>query len=137
MLRRPHGRARVDEENPQAFGICDRCGVLYNLRDLQFQYAINGLNTINTQLRVCEICTDDLQYQFRNIPLPADPLPKRNARPEPYMLDEVDYLATQDLEIITTQDDIKIVVDDASQNFSDVPNDPNNGVDPPNTSSSD
>lgn len=137
MLRRPHGRARVDEDNPQAWGICDRCGCLYCLRDLQFQYAINGLNIINTQLRVCETCMDELNYQFQNIPLPADPIPKRNARPEPYMLDEVDYLSTQDDVPITTEDDTIIVVDDASQNYSDVPQDPNNGTNPPNTPSSD
>jgi hypothetical protein len=137
MLRRPHGRARLDEDHPQAWGRCDRCGFLYLLRDLEFQYAINGLTTINTGFRVCEICVDNLNYQFQNIPLPADPLPTRNARPEPYMLDEVDYLATQDLIPIVTQDDVNIVVDDASQNFFDVPSDPNNGTNPPNTPSSD
>lgn len=103
------------------------------MRDLQFQYAINGLTTINTGFRVCEPCVDNLNYQFQNIPLPADPQPVRNARPEPYMLDEVDYLSTQDLVPITTQNNVNIVVDDASQNYSDVPPDPNNGTNPPNT----
>lgn len=136
MLRRPHGRARLDEDHPQAWGRCDRCGFLYLLRDLAWQYQINGLTTINTGFRVCETCVDSLNYQFQNVPLPADPLPVMNARPEPYMLDEVDYLSTQDLVPIVTQDDVNIVVDDASQNYSDVPPDPNNGTNPPNTPSS-
>ena len=135
MYRRPHGRDRLDEENPQAWGICDRCGTLYNLRDLNWQYEVNGLTTINTGFRVCEPCTDNLNYQFQNIPLPADPVPTRNARPEPYMLDEVDYLSTEDFVPIITQDDVNIVVDEASQNYSEVPNDPNRGPNPPNSDS--
>jgi len=133
MMRRPHGRARVDEDNPQAFGICDRCGALYNLRDLQYQYIVNGLTTLNTRLRVCEECTDNLNYQFQNIPLPADPVPTRNARPEPYLLDEVDYLTTDEYVPIGTQDGQPLTPDQASVNFFDSPPDPNRGPNPPNS----
>jgi hypothetical protein len=125
----------LDEEHPQAWGICDRCGTLYCLRDLQWQYAINGLTTINTGFRVCETCVDNLNYQFQNIPLLADPMPVRNARPEPYMLDEVDYLTTQDYSPIATQDGQPLTPDQASANYFDVPQDPNNGSKPPNSNS--
>jgi hypothetical protein len=78
---------------------------------------------------------DELNYQFQNIPLPADPIPKRNARPEPYMLDEVDYLTTSDYSPITTQDGTPLTPDQASANYFDVPSDPNSGTKPPNSNS--
>jgi hypothetical protein len=137
MLRRPHGRARVNEDNPQAWGRCDRCSFLYNLRDLHYQYEVNGLTMLNTRLRVCEECMDNPNFQFQNIPLPADPLPKRNARPEPYLLDEVDYLTTQDYTPIATQDGQPLTPDQASSNYFDVPQDPNRGPNPPNSNSED
>lgn len=121
MPYRPHGKARVDPDHPTAWGICDRCSRLWNLCRLQWQYDYANLTVVNTRLLVCEDCLDAMNPQFRNVPLPADPVPVRNARPEPYMLDEVDYLSTQDEEPITTQDDIEIVTNQPSQNFSEDP----------------
>lgn len=82
---RPHGRARVSQSNPQAFGICDRCGFLYNRTDLQWQFDWAGASLINRRILVCDRCNDDQQQQLRAIVLPADPVPIVNPRPQDYV----------------------------------------------------
>jgi len=79
---RPHGRAKVDRFNPSAFGICDSCGFLYNLKDLHFQKEWYGARIQNTNMLRCYHCLDRLQEQHRVIHLPADPVPVENPRPE-------------------------------------------------------
>lgn len=81
-MARPHGRAKVDPTNPRAFGICDRCGLLYNHGDLRWQYDYRGLKLANTRLLVCDICLDDPQPQLKPRIIGPDPLPILNARPE-------------------------------------------------------
>lgn len=81
---RQHGRAQVNNKRPSAWGVCDRCGFLYNLRKLRFQYEWFGPRTQNTNLKVCEQCTDVLQEQLRTIIIPADPVPVSNPRIERY-----------------------------------------------------
>lgn len=97
--------AEVDPDSPQAWGSCDRCGMLTNLNKLQWQYGYQG-STMPQNLRilVCERHLDPLNPQDTPIILPPDPVPVFNARPEPYLLDEASWLLTQDGEIITTQD---------------------------------
>lgn len=121
MSWRYHGRASVDPTSPQAFGVCDRCAFLYNLNDLQWQFQFNGTGLINLRLLVCDRCLDVPQPQLLSPVLPPDPMPVFNARPEPYQLDEVDYLATQDGNPIETQSDEIIVTNQPSQNFSEDP----------------
>ena len=133
MAWRPHGRAEVDPAHPSAFGVCDRCGFLYNLNRLTWQFQYAGVGMVNLRILVCETCLDVPQPQLQALIIPADPEPVFNARPEAYQVDEVDLLSTESLDPITTQDDIEIVPDQASQNFSDIPSDPNNGVSPPNS----
>ena len=84
------GRARVSSRNPQAFGVCDRCGMWYNHADLQWQFDWAGASLINKRILVCETCYDDPQQQLRAIVLPADPEPIINPRTEPYFADEAD-----------------------------------------------
>lgn len=84
------GRARVSSRNPQAFGVCDRCGMWYNRVDLQWQFDWAGASLINKRILVCDTCYDDPQQQLRAIVLPADPEPIINPRTEPYFSDEVD-----------------------------------------------
>jgi len=134
MAWRPHGRAEVDPTHPSAFGVCDRCGFLYNLKDLVWQYQYAGVGLVNLRLLVCtRTCLDVPQPQLQALIIPADPEPVFNARPEAYQVDEVDLLSTEDQEPITTQDDIEIVPNQPSQNYSEIPPDPNNGVSPPNS----
>ena len=85
---RPHGRASVSSSNPRAFGICDRCGFLYNHIRLQWQYDYAGAGLINKRILVCNTCYDTPQNQLRAIVLPADPVPVVNPRTEPYEYDE-------------------------------------------------
>jgi len=92
---RPHGRARVSSRSPAAFGICDRCGFLYNHHQLQFQFDWAGASLINKRILVCETCNDKPQQQLRAIVLPADPVPIMNPRIQDYNTAESDYRITQ------------------------------------------
>jgi hypothetical protein len=92
---RPHGRARVSARNPQAFGICDRCGILYNHNQLQWQFDWAGASLINKRILVCDTCNDVPQQQLRAIILPADPVPILNPRVQDYTGSETDFRITQ------------------------------------------
>lgn len=81
---RPHGRAAVSARDPKAFGICDRCGFLYNHVRLQWQFDYRGAALLNTRILVCNPCLDVPQNQLRNIIIPADPTPIMNARVQDY-----------------------------------------------------
>lgn len=81
---RSHGRASVSSRNPRAFGICDRCGFLYNHVRLQWQFDYRGAALLNTRVLVCDTCLDVPQNQLRNIVIPADPTPILNARVQDY-----------------------------------------------------
>lgn len=81
---RPHGRSSVSARNPRAFGICDRCGFLYNHHQLQWQFDYAGAGLINKRILVCNPCLDTPQAQLRAIVLPADPTPIDNPRIQDY-----------------------------------------------------
>lgn len=81
---RPHGRARVSARGPQAFGICDRCGFLYNHNQLRWQMDWAGASLINKRMLVCDECYDTPQQQLRAIVVPADPVPIQNPRTQDY-----------------------------------------------------
>lgn len=91
---RPHGRASVSSSNPRAFGICDRCGFLYNHIRLQWQYDYAGAGLINKRILVCNDCNDTPQAQLRAIVLPADPVPIQNPRVQDYVAAETDNVTT-------------------------------------------
>lgn len=76
------GRARANPWAPQAFAICDRCGLGYNHNQLRFQFDWAGTSLVNKQLLVCSACYDRPQEQLRAIILPADPVPIPNPRPQ-------------------------------------------------------
>jgi hypothetical protein len=92
---RPHGRAKVSSRNPNAFGICDRCGFLYNHNRLTWQFDWAGAGLINKRILVCDTCTDTPQQQLRAIILPADPTPILNPRVQNYAEAETDVRITQ------------------------------------------
>lgn len=85
------GRAVIDPNNPRAVGVCDRCGQLYNLRDLRYQPIIAGSTVLVTRRRVCWKCLDELNPQLQTVRLPPDPLPVSDPRPEFYAVDEKQY----------------------------------------------
>lgn len=85
------GRARVSAKNPQAFGVCDRCGLWDNLVRLDWQYEWRGTSLQNIWLRVCKHCLDVPQEQLRAIQIPADPTPVWQPRVENFDADEIPY----------------------------------------------
>lgn len=79
------GRARVNARNPQAAGICDRCGFVFQRTSLRFQYDWRGTTIQNLYQLVCNACYDTPQEQLRAIVVPADPIPIINPRPQDYV----------------------------------------------------
>ena len=88
------GRARLSSTNPEAFGVCDRCGIWHSFNDLSWQFEWYGSTLQNIRILVCQECLDVPQEQLRAITLSADPIPIINARPEFFQEDEVDYIGT-------------------------------------------
>ena len=82
------GRAHTDSSNPEAFGVCDRCGIWENFRNLHWQYEWAGTHLYNKYLLFCESCLDIPQEQLRTLILPPDPLPIQYARVEAFAADE-------------------------------------------------
>lgn len=89
---RSHGRASVSSKNPRAFGICDRCGFLYNHDRLQWQFDYAGSGLINKRILICNPCNDTPQAQLRSIIVPSDPIPIQNPRIQDYAGAETDDL---------------------------------------------
>lgn len=85
------GRARTSASNPNAFAVCDRCGIWHNWINLQWQYDWRGASLQNIRFLVCRSCLDTPQEQLRAIVVPADPLPIIQARVEPFVQDETNY----------------------------------------------
>jgi hypothetical protein len=113
MTFRPHGRAEIDANDPQAFACCDRCGILYNLPDLYWQFQYVGPVLSQIKILVCNRCRD-VPAEFLKTPiLPADPYPVFNARPEAYAIDETDFRITQDDQQRITEDGDKRVLDNS------------------------
>lgn len=69
------GRARTSSSNPEAFAVCQRCGIWYNRRELKNQYEWRGAALLPTWLFVCPRCYDTPFENDRVIVLPADPVP--------------------------------------------------------------
>ena len=97
--------AEVDADAPRAWGSCDKCGMIWQLDKLQWQYSYQGaFQPMNTRYLVCPKHIDPLNPQDQAYILPPDPEPIFNARPEPYVLDETSWLSTQDGDVITAED---------------------------------
>lgn len=113
---RQHGKAHVDPQRPRAFGICDRCGFLYNLSKLRWQFDFAGPVLQNLRFLVCDKCYDKAQEQKKPVLLPPDPIPVANARPMNYTAAETDWRVTQDGSIRITQDDkLRVVQSSATE----------------------
>lgn len=81
--------------SPRAFAVCDRCGMVYNHRDLGWQQQWIGpaLKTLNKL--VCDSCRDKPQEQLRTFIIPPDPIPIDTPRPPQYDNQVVSYLGTE------------------------------------------
>jgi hypothetical protein len=78
----PKGHAKLDPQHPAAFAHCDRCGFLYNHRDLKWDVQYQGRYVERTGFLVCDSCNDIPNPTRRPIVLPPDPVPILNARSE-------------------------------------------------------
>ena len=89
--------ACVDPRDPSAWAICDRCGFLFNQKDLVWQDSWAGQHLFNTGALVCTKngCYDIPNEQLRTIILPPDPLPVLNARVPNYAYEEQTVRVTQ------------------------------------------
>lgn len=82
---RPHGRAQISARSPRALGICQRCGFMFNLDVLQWQWDWKqGPRLLNLRIKVCATCLDTPQENGRTIVLPPDPVPVTYSLPEDY-----------------------------------------------------
>lgn len=83
------GRTKVNPRAPDAFGVCDRCGIWYNLKNLVWQFEWRGNDLVNIRLRVCKVTCLDVPFQLnRPLYLPPDPDPVDQPRTEPFAVDE-------------------------------------------------
>lgn len=82
---RPHGQASISAIKPRALGICQRCGFMFNLDDLQWQWDwLQGPRLRNLNIKVCRTCLDVPQENGRTVTLPPDPVPVAFPLPENY-----------------------------------------------------
>lgn len=82
-----HGRANVSPTSPEAFGVCDFCGFLYNHNKLRWQVDWRGATIRSLGFLVCPSCVDETQQNGqRTIILPPDPVSIQNARPQQYLV---------------------------------------------------
>src|SRR5258705_12639151 len=99
-----NGRARISVTQPRAKGTCDRCGFMYSLSDLKYQYQWAGTGLVNLQLRVCKRCMDIPQIQVKRFVLPPDPLPVDNPRIEYYGIEVTSFLQSEEGPSLLTED---------------------------------
>ena len=78
------GRVRVDPQNPRGYGVCDFCGIQYQLERLEYQTEWQGPVLRRTGFRQCPVCLDRPNMQLRTVILPPDPVPLKDPRPELY-----------------------------------------------------
>lgn len=89
------GRARVSAHNPQALGVCQRCGIWYNRVDLNNQVEWRGVALLPLNIYVCDDCYDVPQEQLRAISPPPDPVPVPLPLVEPFADDEAGSVPDQ------------------------------------------
>lgn len=109
MAHRPHPRGTTTNPADGPWSTCDFCGFVYSQNRLQFDFQFAGGPTpINTGFLVCDRCSDDINYQQSLLILPPDPPVIFNTRPENYTVDETNWLATEDGDILTTESDVPL-----------------------------
>jgi hypothetical protein len=86
------GRARTNPTAPEAHAICQRCGFRYNRVDLHNQHEWRGAAILPLQIFVCDRCLDVPQEGLRAIIIPSDPVPVLLPFPEPFQVDEPNFL---------------------------------------------
>lgn len=99
-----NGKARISATRPEAKAVCDRCGFMYSLADLKFQYEWAGTALINQNIMVCTPCLDVPQIQFKTFVIPPDPVPVQNPRVEYYGIEVTSFLQSEEGPSLLTED---------------------------------
>ena len=111
MSYRGTGKATVNQDHPQSFAVCDRCGCWRNITDLDWQYDYRGNALSNLRILVCkerERCNDAPFEFYRPIIIPPDPYPTKDPRPEFFS-----YSDNPNNPAVTVQDLIQTADDDS------------------------
>ena len=112
MAYRQHGNAEVDPGDPRAFGICDRCGRLWNLWQLKAESQWAGMQLIDTGSLNCPKCWNPPAPFLRQIILPPDPPALRNTRPQNKNDAEISNISTEKTRIIIdTETNLDLIVE--------------------------
>lgn len=100
------GHATANPMHPQAFAVCDRCGFVYNHKNLIWQNQWRGPKRQNLRVLVCEYCLDKPQEQLRTFIIPPDPVPIYTPRQEQYSVEVRSLLSGLGfpLEILAAED---------------------------------
>lgn len=79
----PHNlRAPTSITQPEPVGVCDRCGFLYDLHRLVWQWDVRGLGLKNLRIRVCiDRCLDNPAWFLKPVVIGPDPIPPKDPRP--------------------------------------------------------
>src|SRR5271166_5678414 len=103
MSWRPHPkRTTLNIDQPDPWGTCDRSGFIGDHSRMKFQFQWAGSALINTGILVHPDQYDVPSDFLRTLIIPPDPDPLFNARPEPYTIDETDWLVTDNSLILQT-----------------------------------
>lgn len=94
------GRAKTNSKNPEAFGVCMRCGIWYNRNQLRNQMEWRGATLLPLYIFVCNPCYDTPQENLRAIVVPADPIPVQLALTESFIQDESSFRVISELSTI-------------------------------------
>ena len=113
--------ARISQTNPRALAVCDRCGMLYNHIDLNWQVQWVGPRLQNLKILVCDSCRDVPQEQLRTFIIPSDPIPIDTPRVEDYYVEVTSNLSTEgvtdvfgddsDQDDLTTEDGDDLIIE--------------------------
>lgn len=90
MVFRPHPKYTdpVGGSIPNAWATCDRCGFVWDHKNVDWQFDWRGAREHNLRILICPRCKDNSQRQLGVLILPPDPDPIKDARIEPYDIDE-------------------------------------------------
>lgn len=102
------GRAKISSRNPEAAGVCDNCGFIYQRHELRWQLQWSGNKLVNLRQLVCRRCNDIPQTQLRAIVLPADPMPVINPRVNNWQQAETNYRSTSGQDTVDPRTGIPI-----------------------------
>ena len=105
MTYRPHPKYASNDPRQGPWTSCDQCGLIWSQSSMRWETEYRGGNTpVRTGFLVCPRCVDPPSEQHKLQILPPDPPSFMNTRPENYVVDETNWMTTEDGDIIDTQD---------------------------------